>query len=386
MRALTYLDNGATSFPKPASVYRELDRCVRTYCGNAGRSSHSLSVAAAEKIYECRSVIAKLVGLSKPERVVFTYNTTHAINTALYGVLKHGDHVITGKTEHNAVMRPLKAMEKEGMITLSQVDTSNTDELIRRLSVLINPKTRAIVLSHASNVLPLVLDMGKIGALCRSRGVLFIADCAQSAGLHSIDMEKDKIDIVCLPSHKGLLGIQGAGALCIGEGVDEKRIKPVFQGGNGVMSQSYFMSELLPERLEAGTLSTPAIASLCEGAKYVLKVGTESILSSVSALADSAFERLSSIKAITVYSIPNGAEYKSSVLFNLNGIPSETLAMELDKRSVCVRGGLHCAPDAHRYIGTQHNGALRASFGIFNTASDVEKLYSSVKDIAFKGL
>ena len=386
MRALTYLDNGATSFPKPACVYRELDRCVRTYCGNAGRASHTLSVAASEKIYECRSVIAQLVGLSKPERVVFTYNTTYAINTALYGVLNRGDHVITGKTEHNAVMRPLKSMEKEGMIALSQVDTCNTDELIKHLSVLINPKTRAVVLSHASNVLPIVLNMGKIGALCRSKGVLFIADCAQSAGLHRIDMENDNIDIVCLPSHKGLLGIQGAGALCIGENVDEKRIRPVFQGGNGVMSQSYFMSELLPERLESGTLSAPAIASLCEGAKYVLKVGYDNILSSVSSLSDSAFERLSSIKGVTVYSIPNGAEHKSSVLFNLNGIPSETLASELDKRSVCVRGGLHCAPDAHRYIGTQHNGAVRASFGVFNTASDVEKLYASVKDIAVRGL
>lgn len=385
MRATTYLDNGATSFPKPDTVYRELDRCVRTYCGNAGRASHFMSLAASEKIYECRCELAGLIGLSAPERVVFTYNATYAINACLRGIIRQGDHIITGKAEHNAVMRPLKRYERDGVIALSQIDAYGKDETVKTLSALINPKTRAVVIAHASNVLPCSAELGKIGAVCKARGVLLVADCAQSAGVLDINMERDNIDVVCLPSHKGLLGIQGAGALCIGKGVDEKRFLPFVLGGNGIASEEYLPQMLLPEGLEAGTVATPAVAALTAGVKYVRGIKTENILSSVGRLSDMAYDRLSSLKNVTVYSSQNEDRH-GILLFNIGDIPSEAVAEELNKHSVCVRGGLHCAPDAHRCIGTLKQGAVRASFGIFNTPSDVEKLYLTVKRISSFGI
>ncbi len=376
---MVYLDNAATSFPKPPLVYRETERCIKTYCGNSGRSSHRLAVAAAEKIYACRSAVSDLVNLGAPERVVFTLNTTYALNIAINSVVSNGDHIITGNFEHNSVIRPLNELKKTKYITVSQIDTFlPEEEMLKRLSLMINPKTKAVVLCHASNVLPLVLPLEKIGKLCKARGVLLIADCAQSAGVYDIDMQNGNIDIVCLPSHKSLLGIQGAGAMCISANVNEKMLHTMIQGGNGTASNEEEMPDFLPERFEAGTLPTPAVAALHEGIRFLNSVGLKAVREKDEKICRAIVERLLSFPNVKVY---HPDKCGNVVSFNINGIPSEKTASLLDEKGVCVRAGLHCAPQIHRAIGTEQLGTVRASFGYFNTVSDADKLYFSIKEI-----
>ena len=376
---MIYLDNAATSFPKPPSVYREAEKCMKTYCGNPGRSSHRMSLAAAEKIYECRSVLSDFFNSGAPERVIFTSNTTSALNIIIKGILRDGDHVITGNTEHNSVLRVLYALKGTHRISVSKVNTlTDEDDIIDQISRLINPDTRAVIMAHSGNVIPYVLPIAKIGRLCRQNGILFILDGAQSAGIYDIDMKNDCIDALCIPSHKGLYGIQGAGALCISDTINEKHILSFTEGGNGTASFDPSMPDFLPDRLESGTLPTPAIASLCEGVKYIKNIKTETVRQINTSLCSSLCERLSSVSNVTVY---NGKYIGSTVLFNINGIPSEAVASHLDKSGICVRGGFHCAPGVHTVLGTEKSGAVRASFGIFNKHSDIERLYSAVKNI-----
>lgn len=377
---MVYLDNAATSFPKPHTVYREAERCMKIYCGNPGRSSHRMSLASAEKIYECRSVLSDLFNLNAPERVVFTLNTTYALNMTIKGVLLQGDHVITGNTEHNSVLRPLYELKRTRGISVSEINSlAGDDEIISQLSSLINPRTRAVILSHTGNVIPHVMPIKRIGSLCRSKGVLFILDCAQSAGVYDADMQRDMIDAVCVPSHKGLYGIQGAGALCISHSINEKHLFTLTEGGNGTAGFEAKMPDFLPDRLESGTLPTPAVASLCEGVKYIKSIGTEAVRHSDLALSSSLIDRLSAVSGVTVY---NGEHLGATVVFNIDTLPSEQVASHLDRCGICVRGGFHCAPGAHRLLGTEETGAVRVSFGIFNTQNDVEKLYIAVKSIA----
>ncbi len=377
---MVYLDNAATSFPKPPSVYREAEKCMKTYCGNPGRSSHRMSLAAAEKIYECRSVLSDFFNLTAPERVVFTSNTTSALNIIIKGILRDGDHVITGNAEHNSVLRPLYELKGSRRISVSKVDTlTDSDNIVSQISRLINPGTRAVIMAHSGNVVPYVMPISKIGELCRRHGVLFIVDGAQSAGVYDIDIKNDCIDALCIPSHKGLYGIQGAGALCISNTVNEKYISTFAEGGNGTASFEPTMPDFLPDRLEAGTLPTPAIASLCEGVKYIKSIKTETVRHANRSLCSSLCDRLSALGNVTVY---NGKHIGSTVIFNVNGIPSEAVAAHLDKTGICVRGGFHCAPGIHTVLGTEKTGAVRASFGVFNTHNDIERLYSAVKNIA----
>lgn len=377
---MIYLDNAATSFPKPPSVYREAEKCMKTYCGNPGRSSHTMSLAAAEKIYECRSVLSDFFNLTAPERVVFTSNTTSALNIIIKGILRDGDHVITGNAEHNSVLRVLYELKGSRHISVSKVDTlTDSDNIVSQINRLVNSNTRAVIMAHSGNVVPYVLPISKIGELCRRHGVLFIVDGAQSAGVYDIDIKNDCIDALCIPSHKGLYGIQGTGALCISDTINEKHVSPFTEGGNGTASFDPAMPDFLPDRLEAGTLPTPAIASLCEGVKYIKSIKTETVRRINRSLCSSLCDRLSSLGNVTVY---NGKYLGSTVIFNVNGIPSEAVASHLDKTGICVRGGFHCAPGVHTALGTEKTGAVRASFGIFNTQSDIERLYSAVKNIA----
>lgn len=376
---MVYLDNAATSFPKPSSVYKEAEKCMKVYCGNPGRSSHRMSLAAAEKIYECRSLLSDFFNLGAPERVVFTLNTTSALNMITKGLLQSGDHVITGNMEHNSVLRPLYELKRTRHISVSKIDSSKDDDvIISQIKSLLNPHTKAVILSHSSNVIPCIMPIKRIGQLCRSHGVFFILDCAQSAGVYDADMENDCIDALCVPSHKGLFGIQGAGALCISGTVNEKLMGTFTEGGNGTASFEPFMPDFLPDRLEAGTLPTPAVASLCEGIKYVKSIKTSTVRSIDNTLCSRLCERLSSLNGVTVY---NGGRLGSTVLFNVGSLPSEDVARHLDKAGICVRGGFHCAPDTHRLLGTADTGGVRASFSVFNTQNDVDRLYFAVKNI-----
>ena len=377
---MIYLDNAATTFPKPRSVTAEVMNCMRFYCGNAGRSSHRLAAASAEKIYECREMIARHFGSDHPENVCFSLNTTTALNLAIKGLLKEGDHVLISDMEHNAVFRPIAKLAAEGRITYDVFPTFLLDEhksaahICAAIAHLTRPNTKMLIAAHASNICSSHLPLHEIGAFCRKKGILFVVDAAQSAGHLPIDVVKMKIDALCVPGHKGLLGPQGCGFVLWGEDVEADTM---FEGGSGYHSLESKMPDELPERFEAGTLPTPAIAGLCEGLREVEQIGIEEIFAHERKLNVYLHDMLSTIEGIALY-----APYQGSVLlFNVGDIPSESIANELNKRGFCVRAGFHCAAIAHQTLKTSAHGAVRVSPGIYNTKEDMEAFFRAVKEI-----
>lgn len=373
---MIYLDNAATSFPKPRTVVGEVVKCLTQYCGNPGRGSHELALASAEKIYECRTLLADFFGLGSPERILFTCNTTHALNTALKGFLRPGAHVLLSELEHNAVYRPLYALRESTGVCFDffPVVGLSAKELLHALEKKITPATQAVICTHASNICSLTLPLAEIGALCHQRGLRFLVDAAQSAGHLPIDMRAMHIDALAAPAHKALYGIQGAGVLALGEGFAPL---PLMEGGSGSDSLLPHMPSEPPERYEAGTLPTPAIAALCEGVRFVLQRGLSELMQHEQALFDAAKERLLSLPHITVYA----KEARGAVLlFNAKDVPSTDTARHLHTHGICVRAGLHCAPLAHKALQTPPDGAVRVSFGAFNTLRDVDALYQALKN------
>ena len=372
---MIYLDNAATTFPKPPQVLREVQRCLSTYCGNPGRGSHRLSNAAGEKIFEVREQVSDFFCCPNPENVVFTLNDTYALNLALKGFLRPNDHVIISNFEHNSVYRPIRAMADCGLIQFNVFDAS-TPDAVGQIEKLIRPNTRAVVVNHTSNVCSLTLPVEEIGALCRTRGILFIVDGAQSAGHEDINMEKMGIDVLCAPAHKGLMGIQGCGFLVLRDGLSLP--ETVVEGGSGVNSLEWQMPDQLPERLEAGTLPTPAIAALGEGIKFVRSIGTDEIKRRTTHLFILTLDRLSSINGVKIYAPKHQG---STLLFTVSGIPSDTVAAHLDSCGICTRSGFHCCPLGHEALDTPKDGAVRVSFGIFNRDSDTDALYRAVREL-----
>lgn len=379
---MIYLDNAATTFPKPACVANEVTKCICTYCGNPGRSGHILSVMAAQKVFECRELAAETFGAFGADRVFFTYNTTHGINAVLKGLLKEGDHVIISDLEHNAVWRPIHKMAAEGKITYDVFKTltccprKSPTLICANIARLVRPNTRLVFCTHASNICSATLPIKEIGAFCRRHGILFAVDGAQSAGHLDINVEEMMIDALCLPGHKGLYGPQGSGIVVLGKDIS---LDTLTEGGNGIASLSPEMPAAAPERYEAGTMSTPCIAGLCAGIKKVREYGTENIAQAEGRLCKRLCNMLGNTKGITLYA----PEYTgATVLFNLDAVPSEETAAELDKRGICVRGGYHCAGLAHKALGTPDGGAVRVSFGIFNRPAEVEKFYQELMLIA----
>lgn len=380
---LIYLDNAATTFPKPLCVTREVGNCIRTYCGNPGRSSHAMAMSSAQKIYECRERIASFFGSCHPENVIFTLNTTYALNIAIKGLLKRGDHVLISDMEHNSVFRPIENLKRKGFIDYSVFKTiengklRDADDIIRSVKkALIPQKTRMLICSHVPNICSAVLPIDKIGRVCRDRGIIFALDAAQSAGHLPIDVSRSYVDVLCAPGHKGLFGIQGCGFLLFGDGIMPN---PVFEGGNGVSSLEWQMPDSLPERLEAGTLPTPSIASLSEGIAFLSSVGVEEIAMHERRLFEITRDMLLDSPELraTVY-LP-GSE-GSVLLFNLDGIPSEALGRSLAEHGLCVRSGYHCSALGHKALGTLQSGAVRVSFSLFNSEKDIAALISCLKE------
>lgn len=381
---MVYLDNAATSFPKPPSVIAEVTRCLEEYCGNAGRGGHPLSMAAAEKIYECREELSELFGAPDPSHVIFTQNATAALNLAIKGLLLNGAHVITSELEHNSVRRPLEALAAEGAITFDKISIIGGGYLLdggaicKQVAGAIRENTAAVVMTACPNVCSLRLPLADIGRLCRRLGILFIVDGAQAAGHFPINMRSMCIDVLCLPGHKGLLGPQGSGALILGEGIMPRVL---FEGGSGSSSFEAEMPCEIPERYEAGTLSTPAIAGLCEGVRYIQKVGIASIENHERSLFLYARQRLGAIPRVRIY-MP---QYAGSVLsFNVGTLPSDRVASALGEAGICVRGGFHCNPWAHTALGTDTNGSVRISFSPFNTMGDVDALALALERLTVK--
>lgn len=374
---MIYLDNAATSFPKPREIIEAVNDCLARYCGNPGRGAHPLSLACAEKIYDCRVAISDLLGVGAPERVLFTYNTTHALNLAIKGLFHAGDHVLISELEHNAVRRPLCRLHREQSVCfeLFPVVGLTPAQILIEISRRLRPQTAGILCTHCSNICSISLPLTEIGALCHAKKLLFVVDAAQSAGHLDINMQKMQISALAAPAHKGLYGIQGAGLLALGEGVEPT---PLFEGGSGSDSLAEEMPTLPPERYEAGTLATPAIVGLLAGVQFVRERGLAAIAAHEKALFRAARERLESIPTLTVY---RRDEEGAVLLFNHATLPPQEIAHVLAREGICVRAGLHCAPLAHKALGTLPRGAVRLGFGAFNTAADLDALWRVLREL-----
>ncbi len=379
-----YFDNAATTFPKPESVLSAVEDCMRRYCGNAGRGAHTIAMKSAEAVFEARERLSQLFG-GDPEKVIFTLNTTYALNMAIKGVMARGGHILISNMEHNSVLRPIARLARDRRIKYDIIETYNKDiplsskDITSNIIKKLRPDTRAIVSIHTSNICSYSLPISEIGAFCRRHGLLFIVDAAQAAGHSDINMERDNIDILCMPAHKGLYAPQGLGIMMLREGLT---LDTLIEGGNGVNSLDVGMGELDPERYEGGTLCTPAIAGLNASLDFIDGIGIKHIHEHECALWNRTYELLTDIGDITVYDNNAG----SVLLFNIGDIPSDIAGRMLSNEGFCLRSGFHCAPLAHRSLCTDQNGALRIGFGLFNTFDEVEAFAQCVKRIAAEHL
>lgn len=382
-RRLIYLDHAATSYPKPQAVISAVSDCMKHRGGNPGRGSHRPALLAAEEIYACREVAAGMFG-AQPENVVFTLNTTHALNLAIKGLAGRGGHILCSDMEHNSVYRPLYRLAGDGVISFDTFDTfpassfRNDEMILTSLASKIKPDTRMVVCAHASNICSAVLPIKKIGAFCHRQGIRFVVDGAQSAGAQEINVEEMHIDALCLPGHKGLLGPQGTGMLILGKGIT---LDTLMEGGNGMDSLRGEMSEDTPERYEAGTLQTPAIAGLRAGLELVKSVGIDTIREHELALGSRLRDALLEMPRVTVYAPDREG---SVVLFSVEGYTSEEVGQMLDREGICVRPGFHCSALGHRTLGTPIGGAVRASFGWSSREQDGEALIRALRALCKK--
>lgn len=375
---MIYFDNAATTFPKPQEVTRAVAHHMQAHGGNPGRGAHPLALAAAEAVYDARSEIASFFGGGKPENVVFTQNATHALNLAIFGTVKAGDHVLISNLEHNSVFRPVAELFRRGVISYSVFDAlGGEEETLGGIKKLLRRNTRVLICTHASNVCPKVLPLARISRFCRERGILHIADVSQSAGIYPVDM-RDGADIICAPGHKGLYGPQGTGFCLFADDFDFARLTPTVFGGNGVNSAKPEMGRTPPESYEGGTLAAPAIAGLCRGVKFVKRLGTEKIRAHESAISEKIRSFLMQCEGVKVY-LPY-EKAGSTLLMNYEGVSAAELSTRLAKKGVCTRAGMHCAPLAHEALGTGGD-ALRLSFSAFNTEREAEDFCSIFSEI-----
>lgn len=367
---MIYFDNAATTFPKPLSVSKEMLRCMREYGGNPGRSGHRLSLAAAEAVYNVREQIAEFFGIQKPENVVFTQNCTAALNLAIAGVAKRGDHFLISDLEHNSVLRTVANLCRERGMSFDIFHAlASDDTLLGEIERKRKPNTRAVICTHASNICPRILPIARIGALCKKLKILFIVDAAQSAGIYDISIMRDGISILCAPGHKGLYGPQGSGFAAFADDFDFSLFSASVYGGNGKNSAEIDMGHEPPDSFEAGTLSTPAIIGLGEGLRFVRLRRREEIEALENQLFLHAGQLLRKIPRVKLY-LPD-AKKGSLLLLGFDGITPSLVAEKLSDHGICTRAGLHCAPIAHRTLGTGGD-ALRISFSAMNTAAEVE--------------
>lgn len=368
---MLYLDNAATTFPKPRSVISELNDCIRHYCANPGRSSHKLSNRAIEEIYKAREAVVELVNYDKPEKVVFTENATYALNMAIKTVIPDGAHVLISNKEHNSVVRPLEKMKIKNGISYSVFNAEG--DLRKNISELITKDTKALVCTAASNVDGSVVDIEAISDFCRDNSLLFILDASQRIGHHRIDLSKTPCSILCAPGHKALFGLQGAGFALF---CDDTLWDSFIEGGSGGDSINPLMPEYLPERYEAGTLPTPSIVTLRAGIDYIKRIGIDEIGAYLDELTEKTLLRLSDYE-----SVENLRGCSGVVSFNLKNIPSHTVAEMLDKYGVCVRSGYHCAPGMHKFLGTDKSGSVRISFSVLNKRIDIDSFDKALRKV-----
>ncbi len=378
---MIYLDNAATSFPKPDTVIDTALRVMREIGGNTGRTSHASAIKAGEIVYNTRQSLADMF-LCESERVIFTLNCTQALNTAIFGSVKKGEHVIISSLEHNSVLRPVHHLSDMGYITYSvaKVNPLNHNETINNFASLIKKETSTIICSAMSNVFGTVLPIERIGKLCRMKKLRFIVDGAQAAGCLKIDMKKAGIDILCIPGHKGLMGLSGTGALLLSQGIS---LEPLVFGGTGSFSMNKNQPEAYPDRLESGTLNLPGIASLGAGVRFIKSIGGETAIHQKEKyLTDILIEDLSHIKNIVLYKNISSKNCGAVVPLNIKGMHSEKAGEYLSTGGFAVRTGYHCAYLAHKIYATEKTGVIRISPGFFNTKKDIKNLIFYLNKIA----
>ncbi len=380
---MIYFDNAATSWPKPPEVIEAMVNFMEKVGANPGRSGHRLSTEAGRIVYEAREALAELFNVEDPLRIVFGSNATEALNLALRGYLRPGDHVVTSSMEHNSVMRPLRALEREG-VQLTVVPCSPQGFLDPDdLEAAVRPQTTMIALNHASNVVGSLLPLGEAAEIAHRHGALLLADTAQTAGAYPIDIQADGIDLLAFTGHKALFGPQGTGGLVIGQRVDLKHLEPLKRGGTGSRSELEEQPDFLPDMCESGTLNTVGLAGLGAGVRFVLGKGVEAIRKHEVELTHCLIEGLKSVPGVTIYGGGDAERQTATVSFNVEGLaPSEVGLCLDDKHGLMCRVGLHCAPAAHRTLGNFPVGTVRFGLSYFSNEKEVTAAIEAVAEIA----
>jgi cysteine desulfurase family protein len=379
---MIYLDNATTSWPKPETVYRAVERFIRDCGASPGRSGYRAAVEADALLIQTRAMIKDFLGAPAGASVVFTLNCTDALNIALKGLLKPGDHVVTSHLEHNSVSRPLNRLEQSGVFYSRVLYSEGGMIDTEAVRALIGPKTRLIVLAHGSNVLGTVQPAAEIGRLAREYGVLFLLDAAQTAGEVPIDMQQMNVDLLACSGHKGLLGPAGTGLLIFKGELD---IQPLREGGTGSASEEAVQPKSYPERLEAGTPNMPGIAGLKAGLEFIQQEGLPKIAAHKRKLTIALQKGLSELKAVRVFGSAYPSRRTGLVTFNIQGWnPSDAAAVLEARYSLACRAGLHCAPWAHQALSTFPEGAVRFSPGYFNTEEEIAKALEAVFEMSKK--
>jgi cysteine desulfurase family protein len=380
---MIYLDNAATSWPKPDGVAMAMLRFLREVGANPGRSGHRLANQAERLRLDCRELLAQLFGLPDPLRIVFTLNATTALNLVIQGLLPPGSHVVTTSMEHNAVLRPLRALELRG-VSVSVVPCQPDGTLDpAAVEAQFRPETRLMVVNHASNVCGTVLPVGDLGARARAHGIPLLVDAAQTAGAWPIDLHADHIDLLAFSGHKGLLGPTGTGGLAIREDFDIDRLDPLVRGGTGSWSEQEWQPDFLPDKYEGGTPNIVGLAGLAAGVQYVLDCGVQAIRDREQALTRRLIDGLQQLGGVHVFGTRKPADQTAAVSFTMAGRSPSQVAQVLDERfGIMCRPGLHCAPRAHQTLGTFPEGTVRFSLGPFITEADVDATLDAVGRLA----
>lgn len=377
---MIYMDNAATSWPKPHCVYEAIVNCMKSAGANPGRSSHLMSIDAGNIILRTRELLAKFFNTDDPFRIIFTSNTTEALNLGIKGLLRKGDHVITTTMEHNSVVRPLKTLEQRGINTTFVKCNSQGILDPHDVESAIEKNTKLVITTHASNVTGGIMPIDEIGKITNRYGIVYMVDAAQTAGIIPIDVKKSSIDMLAFPGHKSLLGPQGTGGLYISPNLD---IEPLKEGGTGSLSESYYQPNFLPDRYESGTLNTPGIAGLGAGVEFLLKHEDMYVLNKIRKLETYFLDGLSNIDEVKVYG-PTDIEHRIGVIaLNIcHRDSAEVVSLLSDVYNISTRGELHCAPLAHATIGTSEFGAVRFSPGLFSSLEDIDACIDALSKIA----
>ncbi|RDY23438.1 aminotransferase class V-fold PLP-dependent enzyme [Romboutsia maritimum] len=377
---MIYLDNAATTYPKPEKVYESIMDCMKNYCANPGRAGHKLAMKAARGIYDARENISKLFNIENPMNIIFTHNATDSLNLAIKGCVKKGDHIITTSMEHNSVIRPIKALEEKG-IENTIVKCNEEGFLdVEDIKKAIKKNTKLIVTTHASNVCGTLINIKEVGEIAKEYGILYLVDASQTAGVYDIDVKSINIDMLAAPGHKCLLGPQGTGILYIREGLNLTILK---EGGTGSKSEELFQPELLPDKYESGTHNTPGIVGLSEGVKFILEEGIENIRKHEENLCKYMLGKLEEVPNIKIYGPKDSTKRAAVISINIGNMDSGEITFLLDSEyDIATRSGIHCAPLAHKTLGTLEQGAVRFSLGYFNTKEEIDKAVNALKEIA----